>query len=77
MSSGGSTRSLAAGRFITLEGGEGTGKSTQVRRLAAALEARGLKTLITREPGGAPGAEEIRKLMVHPGFRNREPRAAS
>jgi dTMP kinase len=64
VSSGGSTRSVATGRFITLEGGEGTGKSTQVRRLAAALEARGLKTLITREPGGAPGAEEIRKLMV-------------
>lgn len=52
------------GRFITLEGGEGTGKSTQVRRLAAALQAHGIKTLTTREPGGAPGAEEIRKLMV-------------
>jgi dTMP kinase len=52
------------GRFITLEGGEGTGKSTQVRRLAAALEARGFKSLVTREPGGSPGAEEIRKLMV-------------
>ncbi len=52
------------GRFITLEGGEGTGKSTQARRLAAALEAKGIKTLVTREPGGAPGAEEIRKLMV-------------
>lgn len=59
MSSGSTT-----GRFITLEGGEGTGKSTQVRRLAASLEAKGLKTLVTREPGGAPGAEEIRKLMV-------------
>jgi len=56
--------SSATGRFITLEGGEGTGKSTQVRRLAAALEARGIKALVTREPGGAPGAEEIRKLMV-------------
>jgi len=54
----------ATGRFITLEGGEGTGKSTQVRRLAATLEARGIKALVTREPGGAPGAEEIRKLMV-------------
>jgi dTMP kinase len=52
------------GRFITLEGGEGTGKSTQARRLAAALEARGLKCLVTREPGGSPGAEEIRKLLV-------------
>lgn len=52
------------GRFITLEGGEGTGKSTQVRRLAAALEAKGIKVLATREPGGSPGAEQIRKLMV-------------
>ena len=53
-----------AGRFITLEGGEGTGKSTQIRRLASALEQRGIKVLATREPGGAPGAEQIRKLMV-------------
>jgi dTMP kinase len=53
-----------AGRFITLEGGEGTGKSTQVKRLAATLAARGFDTLTTREPGGSPGAEEIRKLMV-------------
>jgi len=52
------------GRFITLEGGEGTGKSTQVRRLAEALGKRGIQTVITREPGGSPGAEEIRKLMV-------------
>jgi dTMP kinase len=52
------------GRFISLEGGEGTGKSTQVKRLAAALVAKGIKVLATREPGGAPGAEEIRKLMV-------------
>ncbi len=52
------------GRFITLEGGEGTGKSTQVRRLAAALEARGIATVATREPGGSPGAEEIRRLLV-------------
>src|SRR6185312_5158079 len=52
------------GRFITLEGGEGTGKSTQARRLAATLEERGLKCLVTREPGGSPGAEEIRKLLV-------------
>ncbi len=53
-----------AGRFITLEGGEGTGKSTQIRRLATALEKRGIKVLATREPGGSPGAEQIRKLMV-------------
>jgi dTMP kinase len=52
------------GRFITLEGGEGTGKSTQIRRLAAALEARGISVVTTREPGGSSGAEEIRKLMV-------------
>lgn len=52
------------GRFISLEGGEGTGKSTQARRLAAALQQRGIAVVTTREPGGAPGAEEIRKLMV-------------
>jgi dTMP kinase len=55
---------LATGRFITLEGGEGTGKSTQIRRLAASLEAKGFPVLATREPGGSPGAEQIRKLMV-------------
>ncbi len=53
------------GKFITLEGGEGAGKSTQSRRLAAALEAKGIKTLVTREPGGSPGAEEIRGLLVN------------
>lgn len=53
-----------AGRFITLEGGEGSGKSTQVKRLAAALEAKGIVALTTREPGGSPGAEEIRALLV-------------
>jgi dTMP kinase len=53
-----------AGRFITLEGGEGSGKSTQVKRLAAALEAKGIAVLTTREPGGSPGAEEIRALLV-------------
>jgi dTMP kinase len=52
-------------RFITLEGGEGAGKSTQARRLAAALEARGIASLVTREPGGSPGAEDIRKLLVN------------
>jgi dTMP kinase len=51
-------------RFITLEGGEGTGKSTQAKRLATALETRGIKSIVTREPGGSPGAEEIRKLLV-------------
>ena len=52
------------GRFISLEGGEGTGKSTQIRRLKAALEEKGVQVLATREPGGSPGAEQIRKLMV-------------
>ncbi len=53
-----------AGRFITLEGGEGTGKSTQAKRLADAFEVRGQPSLVTREPGGSPGAEDIRKLLV-------------
>lgn len=52
------------GRFITLEGGEGAGKSTQARRLAAALAAAGLPVLRTREPGGTPGAERIRDLLL-------------
>lgn len=52
------------GRFITLEGGEGAGKSTQLRRLAAALGERGIEVVPTREPGGSPGAEEIRHLLV-------------
>ena len=52
-------------RFITLEGGEGAGKSTQARKLAAALEKRGITSVSTREPGGSPGAEEIRNLIVH------------
>ncbi len=52
------------GRFITLEGGEGAGKSTQARRLAAWLGERGIDCLLTREPGGSPGAEDIRTLLV-------------
>lgn len=55
---------MAKGRFITLEGGEGAGKSTQVKRLVASLERRGLKSLATREVGGAPGAEDIRQLWL-------------
>lgn len=54
----------ARGRFITLEGGEGAGKSTQTRRLASALAATGLPVLRTREPGGTPGAERIRDLLL-------------
>ena len=54
----------APGRFITLEGGEGAGKSTQITRLADWLKSRGRDVVTTREPGGAPGAEMIRKLLV-------------
>ena len=52
------------GRFITLEGGEGAGKSTQIGKLKAWLESRGREVLATREPGGSSGAEAIRKLLV-------------
>ena len=52
------------GCFITLEGGEGAGKSTQARTLAEALRARGVPVLLTREPGGAPGAEILRELLL-------------
>jgi dTMP kinase len=51
-------------KFVTFEGGEGGGKSTQLRLLAEALRASGAKVVTTREPGGAPGAEEIRHLLV-------------
>ena len=53
-----------AGRFISFEGIDGAGKSTQVRALAATLRARGREVVETREPGGAPGAELIRALLV-------------
>src|SRR3546814_1867018 len=52
------------GRFITFEGGEGAGKSTQLRLLADALRKAGLDVVTTREPGGSPGAEQIRELLV-------------
>jgi len=51
------------GKFITFEGGEGCGKSTQVKRLKSALEAEGIRVLLTREPGGTPLAEKIRGLL--------------
>ncbi len=55
---------MTRGRFIALEGGEGVGKSTQARALAAALRARGLDVVETREPGGSEGAEAIRRLLL-------------
>ncbi len=56
---------MSAGRFLTLEGIEGVGKSTQVAQLAAALAARGIDHVVTREPGGTPLAERIRGLVLH------------
>lgn len=55
---------MGRGKFITFEGGDGTGKSTQIARLDATLKAKGLKTVTTREPGGSPGAEQIRELLL-------------
>jgi len=55
---------VAKGRFISLEGGEGTGKSSQISRLAKHLEGKGLNVIITREPGGTPAAEDVRNLLV-------------
>ena len=52
------------GRFITLEGGEGVGKSTQLSALSTAISARGHKVVTTREPGGSAGAEAIRALLM-------------
>jgi len=54
----------AGPRFITLEGGEGAGKSTQLKALAEALRERGIEVLVTREPGGSEGAEKIRELLL-------------
>lgn len=57
-------QSEVTGRFISLEGGEGVGKSTQARLFASALRERGLEVVETREPGGSPGAEAIRALLL-------------
>jgi len=56
---------VTQGYFITFEGGEGAGKSTQIRRLAERLRAAGREVVLTREPGGSPGAEQIRNLLLN------------
>ncbi|HYD25777.1 MAG TPA: dTMP kinase [Croceibacterium sp.] len=66
---------MSRGRFIAFEGGEGAGKSTQARLLADALAARGIEVLLTREPGGTPGAEAIRRLLLDPPGEGWEPAA--
>lgn len=55
---------MARGFFITFEGGEGAGKSTQIRLLAEKLRAKGYRILVTREPGGSPGAEAVRHVLL-------------
>ncbi|MBW3168414.1 dTMP kinase [Qipengyuania flava] len=57
---------MTRGRFIAFEGGEGMGKSTQARMLAESLRESGLTVTLTREPGGTPGAEAIRELLLAP-----------
>jgi dTMP kinase len=66
---------MPRGRFISLEGGEGVGKSTQLEALAEALRGRGLTVVVTREPGGSPGAEAIRELLLHGDETRWNPRA--
>lgn len=63
------------GRFIAFEGGEGAGKSTQAKLLAEALATRGIASVLTREPGGTPGTEAIRALLLEPPGEGWGPRA--
>jgi dTMP kinase len=64
MATAGANKDSGRGRFITFEGGEGSGKSTQIRTLAERLNGAELRTIVTREPGGSPGAEIIRHLLL-------------
>ena len=57
---------MSRGKFIAFEGGEGMGKSTQARLLQSSLIERGIEAVLTREPGGTPGAEAIREMLLHP-----------
>lgn len=72
--SNGSGGSARRGRFITLEGGEGAGKSTQVRLLVSRLEERGIEVVATREPGGSPQAEALRDVLLSGGAARFGPR---
>ncbi len=56
---------MRKGRFITFEGGEGAGKTTQIRKLQTWLKSKKIEVVLTREPGGSEGGEEIRNLFVH------------
>ena len=64
---------MASGKFITFEGGEGSGKSTQARLLWDRLKARGIDALLTREPGGSPFAERVRALLLDPAIPSHAP----
>jgi dTMP kinase len=64
MATAGAKKDSKSGRFITFEGGEGSGKSTQIKTLAERLNGAELRTIVTREPGGSPGAEIIRHLLL-------------
>ena len=66
---------MTRGKFIAFEGGEGAGKSTQAGLLALALEERGITCVVTREPGGTPGAEAIRRLLLGTAGEGWQPRA--
>ncbi len=59
---------MPTARFITFEGGEGSGKSTQAQMLAATLQGKGIAGILTREPGGSPFAEQVRRLILDPGI---------
>lgn len=64
MTEAAASRPSGRGKFITFEGGEGSGKSTQIKKLAERLAAAKLRAIVTREPGGSPGAEIIRHLVL-------------
>ena len=64
MAEPGVSRASGRGTFISFEGGEGSGKSTQIKKLAERLDAAKLRAIVTREPGGSPGAEIIRHLLL-------------